>query len=58
VFLAMRCPWCGGDIGSYGDWPPIRTKARLCLHCGRSMDDKLGDPGKPKNASSLWDELA
>jgi hypothetical protein len=58
VFVAMRCPWCGGDIGSYGDWPPIRAKASLCLHCGRSMDDELAAPGKPKKASSPWDELA
>src|SRR5262245_9823130 len=47
VFLAMRCPWCGGDIGSYGDWPPIRIIASLCGHCGRSMDDELAAPGKP-----------
>jgi hypothetical protein len=58
VFLAMRCPWCGGDIGSYGDWPPIRTIAKLCLHCGRSMDDELAAPVKPKKAPSPWDELA
>jgi hypothetical protein len=58
VFLAMRCPWCGGDIGFYGDWPPNRTKASLCLHCGRSMHDELANPGKPKKASSPWDELA
>ena len=57
VFLAMRCPWCGGDIGSYGDRPPIWDKASLCLHCGRSMDDKVAAPGKPKKSSS-WDELA
>jgi hypothetical protein len=58
LFLAMRCPWCGRDIGSYGDWPPIPANASLCPDCRRSMDDELVAPGKPKKASSPWDELA
>jgi hypothetical protein len=58
VFLAMWCRWCGSDIGSYADWPPIRANASLCPHCGRSMDDELAAPGEPRKASSPWDELA
>jgi hypothetical protein len=56
--LAMRCPWCGGDIGSYGDWPIGGGREQVCSHCGTSMDDELPVRDKPKKGPPLWDELA
>jgi len=58
ALLAMRCPWCGGELGSYGDWRIGGGREQICSQCGASMDDQLPAPDKPKKAASPWDELA
>jgi hypothetical protein len=59
----MLCPWCGGNLGAFVYQRWFRnSQVRFCLHCGKSLDDKVpagGKPGKSPSKGKRWeDELA
>ncbi len=56
AFLAMRCPWCGGELGSYSDWRIGVDRVQFCPGCGKSMDDKLLTQGKTTKKAAPWDD--
>jgi hypothetical protein len=65
----VRCPWCGGELywltfnRSYSLHRSFSlAHVKFCLHCGRSLDDKLpigGKSGKLTAKPTPWeDELS
>lgn len=46
MMFGVRCPSCGGNLGSTLSWPPQLTfkvpeKIRFCQYCGTSFDKDI-----------------
>jgi hypothetical protein len=54
-FVAMRCPWCRGNLGHllmHAGWWKIDRRVRCCPYCGAELDDETDAPA----GADPWDE--